>query len=724
MLERGETVNQRYRIVHLLGQGGFGAVYRAWDIALKKPVALKENLDVSAEAQRQFEREATTLAGLHHSHLPRVTDHFILPEQGQYLVMDFIEGYDLEKIVARKGKISEERGLAWMRPIADALDYLHNLPNPVIHRDVKPANIIVTKDHKPYLVDFGLVKVSNQKRRTTIGARSITPGYAPPEQYGSGGTDARTDLYALAATLYTLLTGITPPESVQRLAGDTLQPAHIANPEVSERVGHAISKAMMLPPAQRFPTMLAFKRALTASAPLGDNATEVIPRPPLPPQPIPPQKSNRYALIGGVAALVLLIGSFIFAVPRMIDSERESAVAEVGATLTQDADSANATSIFEATETQSAENATATDIAQSTTQAQASETETALELTGDAGDIGTATAVAAVTEAALAEQAATETQIAATTLQAAAVEATLTAESQNVATRNASGTETAEAELATVAAEETRAAEFALTETAAVVQAGGTAQAIADQNAAATRNAQNAVSTRNAQNAAATRNAQNAIATRNAQNAAGTRNAQNAASTQAAATRNAQNAASTRNAQNAASTRNAQNAAGTRNAQNAIATQTKQAQNAAAWNATSTVSARQTIAARPTNTPQRGILNGRWGGNSNDNKNNRAWEEFWTLNHSGGGEFTGTISYRGSGAPANSSDSFSIFGVVEGNEFAFIADDSILYGGIVSTKNGRQNLSGTMYSCEDKNGDGDVAFSECDPIGTFELWRL
>jgi len=90
-LQTGQVFNNRYRIVKLLGQGGFGAVYRAWDSNLNKPCALKENLDVSPEAQRQFTREATVLANLSHPNLPRVTDHFILPGQGQYLVMDFVE---------------------------------------------------------------------------------------------------------------------------------------------------------------------------------------------------------------------------------------------------------------------------------------------------------------------------------------------------------------------------------------------------------------------------------------------------------------------------------------------------------------------------------------------------------------------------------------------------------------------------------------------------------
>src|SRR5512136_1881372 len=96
----GQILNNRYRIVKLLGQGGFGAVYRAWDSNLERPVALKENLDSSIEAQRQFKREALILADLSHPNLPRVTDHFSLSGQGQYLVMDFVDGQDLEETLA------------------------------------------------------------------------------------------------------------------------------------------------------------------------------------------------------------------------------------------------------------------------------------------------------------------------------------------------------------------------------------------------------------------------------------------------------------------------------------------------------------------------------------------------------------------------------------------------------------------------------------------------
>jgi len=171
------------------------------------PVRVKENLDTSTEAQRQFLREAMVLANLSHPNLPRVTDHFVIPNQGQYLVMDFVEGQDLASLQQRQPALSLEHVIDWISQVAEALIYLHGRQPPVLHRDIKPANIRLTPDGKAMLVDFGLVKMYDPNLKTTMGARALTPGYAPPEQYGRGRTDARSDIYALGATLYKLLSG-------------------------------------------------------------------------------------------------------------------------------------------------------------------------------------------------------------------------------------------------------------------------------------------------------------------------------------------------------------------------------------------------------------------------------------------------------------------------------------------------------------------------------------
>ena len=259
----GDVLNHRYRITALLGQGGMGAVYKAWDLNLKKPVAVKENFDALPDAQRQFEREATLLARVSHSNLPRVTDHFVLSEGGQYLVMDYVEGESLESMLDRQGVLPEEQAVGWTGQVCDALTYLHNQSPPIIHRDIKPANIRITHDGRAILVDFGISKLFEQGSRTTVGARAFTPGYSPPEQYGDGSTDARSDLYALGATLYHLLTGSLPTESIRRMVGAAeLTPPRLLNPSISPGVERAVLAALVLPTEQRFRDAATFKAAL------------------------------------------------------------------------------------------------------------------------------------------------------------------------------------------------------------------------------------------------------------------------------------------------------------------------------------------------------------------------------------------------------------------------------------------------------------------------------
>lgn len=264
-LSIGQVLNNRYRIVKLLGQGGFGTVYRAWDINLNAPCALKENYDASPEALRQFAKEASMLANLRHANLPKVIDHFSLPGQGQYLVMEYIEGQDLQEMLNRAGgPLPEAQALAWIGQVCDALSYLHSRSQPVIHRDLKPANIRITPEGQAVLVDFGIAKILDPAKRTSTAARAVTPGYAPFEQYGQKPTDARTDIYALGATLYTLLSGQTPPESIDRVGGAALLPLRQLNPQVSPPVEAAVLKAMQMLPGDRWQSAAEFKKALSS----------------------------------------------------------------------------------------------------------------------------------------------------------------------------------------------------------------------------------------------------------------------------------------------------------------------------------------------------------------------------------------------------------------------------------------------------------------------------
>ncbi len=268
-LTSGQLINNRYRIVKLLGQGGFGAVYRAWDTNLDEPVALKESFETSPAAQKQFQLEAKLLFKLRHANLPRVHDFFVIAGQGMYLVMDYIEGEDLRTMLQQSGRpLLEAQVLEWAVQVCDALEYLHSQKPPIIHRDIKPANIKITPEGKAMLVDFGIAKILDELQSTTGGARAVTPGYSPPEQYGRGSTDAQSDVYALGATCYHLLTGQLPPDSVNILS--SMEPAppsvHLLNPQVTLQTSVAIDRAMQPNRLLRWQNVAEFKAALTAAS--------------------------------------------------------------------------------------------------------------------------------------------------------------------------------------------------------------------------------------------------------------------------------------------------------------------------------------------------------------------------------------------------------------------------------------------------------------------------
>jgi serine/threonine protein kinase len=261
-LEINSLLYNRYRIDGVIAQGGMGAIYQATDQSLGVQVAVKENLFTSEESSRQFRREATMLAGLRQPNLPRVTDHFVIPNQGQYLVMDYIDGDDLRQRLQKDKKIPEGQVLLIGETICDALTYLHSRQPPIIHRDIKPGNIKISSSGQIYLVDFGLAKLSQPGQATTIGAQALTPGYSPPEQYGKG-TETHSDIYSLGATLYAGLTGKIPEDGLARAMGTSqLTPVRTANPEISERTAMVIEKAMSVAPENRYRSAEDFKQAL------------------------------------------------------------------------------------------------------------------------------------------------------------------------------------------------------------------------------------------------------------------------------------------------------------------------------------------------------------------------------------------------------------------------------------------------------------------------------
>lgn len=299
----GNTLAGRYRIVGMIGRGGFGAVYKARDehFPSKPLVAVKEMSDSQlspgekAKALQDFHNEADLLVQLKHPNLPNVSDVF---EEGgkAYLVMEFIEGQTLANVQdAQNGPLDERLVMGWALQLCAVLHYLHTRPQPIIFRDMKPTNVMITPAGDIKLIDFGIARIFKaavKKDTTLLGSQ----GYAPLEQYGRGQSDARSDIYALGATLYDLLTKELPADSPSRRVNPTLFiPPRQLNPKISPAVEAIILTAMAEDPPSRYQTAADMYRAIAATG-LANTSNALLfasgPFSPLPPSSIPSGPTN------------------------------------------------------------------------------------------------------------------------------------------------------------------------------------------------------------------------------------------------------------------------------------------------------------------------------------------------------------------------------------------------------------------------------------------------
>ena len=258
----------RYRILRRVGRGGMGAVYEAEDLRLPgKQWAIKEMSDAAitdaaerAEALDAFHREALFLSSLDHANLPKVIDSFEADGK-HYLVMEFVDGQTLEELVVDLGRpLPPETVLRLGVTLCTVLDYLHGRKPPIIFRDLKPGNIMLDREGAVKLIDFGIARLftpGKSRDTTSLG----TKGYAAPEQYGKGQTDARSDVYALGATLHFLLTGRDPADDPFNFP-----PARRLNPDVSPALEAVVARAVAAAPAERWPAAREMRRALTRAA--------------------------------------------------------------------------------------------------------------------------------------------------------------------------------------------------------------------------------------------------------------------------------------------------------------------------------------------------------------------------------------------------------------------------------------------------------------------------
>lgn len=237
-----------YEIKSVIGKGGMSTVYLAEHKRLHTKWAVKE-VRTDQRVQVDFLAESNILKRLQHPMLPRIVD--IFEEHGRILLVeDFVEGITLETWMSQQGQLEENLGLQWFKDLCGVLDYLHNQrPNPIIYRDMKPANIMLQPDGTLKLIDFGIAreyKQGSQSDTTYIG----TKGYAAPEQFGKAQTDARTDIYSLGVTMYHLLTGKSPYEPPYDFV-----PARQLAPKLSHGMEYILSRCVSIEPETRYQTV-------------------------------------------------------------------------------------------------------------------------------------------------------------------------------------------------------------------------------------------------------------------------------------------------------------------------------------------------------------------------------------------------------------------------------------------------------------------------------------
>lgn len=268
-------IQDRYLVVHLIGKGGMGEVYLAVDQRLGSAVALKRtNFSGDATLLAAFEREARTLARLRHPVLPKVSDHFS-DDGHQYLVMEHIAGDDIAQRLELSGKAFPLGWVMfWADQLLDALAYLHSHTPPIIHRDIKPQNLKLTDENRIVLLDFGLSKTmagASRDAKNSVSLVGYTPHFAPMEQIRGTGTDARSDIYALSATLYQLMTDHKPDDSLSRadavLTGnpDPVVPPSEINNEIAPGVSDVIMRGLEITQEKRYGSAAEMQKALRSA---------------------------------------------------------------------------------------------------------------------------------------------------------------------------------------------------------------------------------------------------------------------------------------------------------------------------------------------------------------------------------------------------------------------------------------------------------------------------
>ena len=277
--------NGKYSIVEKIGQGGFGIAYRAYHVGLQTEICIKEffysdlcerdsnssyvkvistaaeKISLVESLQKKFTKEAQRLASFKHPNIVQVTDNFE-ENNTAYFVMELLEGGSLDELLKRNGAMSEQKAKTLILPIIDALEALHEVD--LLHLDIKPANIMLRQNLTPVLIDFGISKyLETTGINTTTAPIGISKGFTPLEQYGGSISDfsKATDIYSLCATIYTMVTGLTPPEPLQMINSGFKSPRDL-QPALSPEFNTAILKGLSTKAVDRQQSMTQLKKTV------------------------------------------------------------------------------------------------------------------------------------------------------------------------------------------------------------------------------------------------------------------------------------------------------------------------------------------------------------------------------------------------------------------------------------------------------------------------------
>lgn len=327
-LVSGQLVSNRFRVAAQIEKRAFGAIFRGWDLQDNRACLVEEITEMYPGGMARLQQLVQALKLVRHPHLQKIIDFAVVPGEGMYVVMEFLEGESLETIQAKQaGAFEEKQAVKWTAQVCGALDNLHKMVPPIIHGAVQPCNIFIDKQGNAFLANVPEAMVLTGSRRSETVTPAFSQEYSAPEWEAGQAIDGRSDIYSLGLVLYGMLTSLPPQPAAERIKMDACVAADTVNATVSPGVARALEHAMSLNPETRFFNAIAFRNALLAGAglkaeelpaasqsePSEDNRNR-----PAPAAAGMPVKKKRkwlgWVITGGVLSLAVIAGLVLFIV--------------------------------------------------------------------------------------------------------------------------------------------------------------------------------------------------------------------------------------------------------------------------------------------------------------------------------------------------------------------------------------------------------------------------